>query len=37
LGPEQVKLVQAAVLAACDERDGVADGIVSDYLGSVHN
>jgi feruloyl esterase len=33
LPPEKVKLVSDAVLAACDARDGLADGIVSDYAG----
>ena len=33
LPPAKVKLVHDAVLAACDARDGAADGIVSDYLG----
>lgn len=33
ISPEKVKLVHDAVLSACDERDGVADGIVSDYEG----
>ncbi|HTT11929.1 MAG TPA: tannase/feruloyl esterase family alpha/beta hydrolase [Burkholderiaceae bacterium] len=33
LGPAQVKLVNDAVLAACDARDGLADGIVSDAVG----
>ncbi len=31
--PAQVKLVNDAVLAACDAADGVADGIVSDAVG----
>jgi feruloyl esterase len=31
LSPDKVKLVHDAVLAACDARDGLADGIVSDY------
>jgi Tannase and feruloyl esterase len=31
LGPDKVKLVQEAVLAACDRLDGLADGIVSNY------
>lgn len=31
--PAKVKLVQDAVLAACDAADGVADGIVSDPVG----
>jgi len=31
--PAQVKLVQDAVLAACDARDGVADGLVADAVG----
>lgn len=30
---EKVRLVSDAVLAACDARDGIADGIVSDYAG----
>ena len=29
----QVKLVQDAVLAACDGADGAVDGIVSDPVG----
>jgi feruloyl esterase len=33
LPPAKVKLVNDAVLAACDARDGIADGIVSDYAG----
>ncbi len=33
LGPEAVKLVHDAVIAACDSADGLADGIVSDYEG----
>jgi hypothetical protein len=33
LGPDQVKLVGDAVLAACDRLDGLADGIVSNYEG----
>jgi feruloyl esterase len=33
LDPEAVKVVHDAVLAACDARDGLADGIVSDYEG----
>lgn len=35
LDPEAVKVVNDAVLAACDARDGLADGIVSDYEGCV--
>lgn len=31
--PAQVKLVHDAVLAACDAADGVADGVVSDFVG----
>ena len=31
LSPDKVKLVHDAVAAACDARDGLADGIVSDY------
>jgi feruloyl esterase len=31
LGPEQVKLVHDAVMAACDQLDGLADGIVSNH------
>src|SRR5450631_920565 len=31
--PDQVKLVQDAVLAACDAKDGVADGLVEDAVG----
>ena len=33
LRPAQVKLVGDAVLAACDARDGLADGVVSDAVG----
>lgn len=33
LDPAAVKAVGDAVLAACDARDGLADGIVSDYEG----
>lgn len=33
LRPPQVKLVHDAVLARCDAADGVADGIVSDFVG----
>ncbi len=33
LRPAQVKRVHDAVLAACDARDGVADGVVSDAVG----
>ena len=32
-GPAQVRLVGAAVLAACDAADGLADGIVADPVG----
>lgn len=31
--PAQVKLVHDAVLAACDDADGLADGLVSDPVG----
>jgi len=31
LAPDKVKLMHEAVAAACDARDGLADGIVSDY------
>lgn len=31
--PAQVKLVHDAVLAACDAADGIADGVVSDFVG----
>jgi feruloyl esterase len=31
--PAQVKLVHDAVLAACDAADGLADGVVSDFVG----
>jgi feruloyl esterase len=31
LSPDKVKLVHDSVVAACDARDGLADGIVSDY------
>jgi len=33
MGPAQVRLVGAAVLAACDAADGLADGIVADPVG----
>jgi hypothetical protein len=33
IGPEKVKLVNDAVIAACDRLDGLADGIVSNYEG----
>jgi Tannase and feruloyl esterase len=33
LRPAQVKLVHEAVLAACDEADGLKDGLVSDAVG----
>jgi len=33
LRPSQVKLVHDAVLAACDAKDGVADGLVEDAVG----
>jgi Tannase and feruloyl esterase len=33
LRPAQVKLVNDAVLAACDAQDGVADGLVEDAAG----
>ena len=33
LPPAKVKLVHEAVLAACDSADGLADGIVSDFVG----
>jgi feruloyl esterase len=33
ISPEKAKLVEEAVLAACDADDGVADGIVSNYEG----
>ncbi len=33
LDPDQVKLVGDAVTAACDQLDGLADGIVSNYEG----
>lgn len=32
LGPEQIKAFDAAVRAQCDTNDGIADGIVGDYL-----
>ena len=35
LSPAVTKLVGEAVIAACDARDGVADGIVSDYEGCL--
>lgn len=31
LSPDKVKLVQDGVIAACDQLDGLADGIVSNY------
>src|SRR3954451_335687 len=31
--PAQVKLVHDAVLAACDAKDGIADGVVEDAVG----
>jgi feruloyl esterase len=37
LSPDKVKLVHDAVLAACDARDGLADGIVSDYEGCLQS
>src|SRR5262245_41189895 len=33
LDPDKVRLVHTAVLSACDARDGLVDGIVSDYEG----
>ena len=33
IGPDQVKLVNDAVIAACDQLDGLADGIISNYDG----
>jgi hypothetical protein len=33
ISPDKVKLVHDAVLATCDARDGLTDGIVSDYEG----
>jgi feruloyl esterase len=33
LDEDKVRLVHTAVLAACDARDGLVDGIVSDYEG----
>jgi feruloyl esterase len=33
LPPAKVKLVHDAVLAACDAADGLADGLVSDFVG----
>jgi hypothetical protein len=33
VGPDQVKLVNDAVIAACDQLDGLADGIISNYDG----
>lgn len=35
LGPDQVKRVHDATLAACDAADGLADGIVSDPVGCL--
>jgi feruloyl esterase len=33
IGPDQVKLVNDAVITACDQLDGLADGIISNYDG----
>jgi feruloyl esterase len=33
IAPDKVKLVHDAVIAACDQLDGLADGIVSNYQG----
>ena len=33
IGPDKVKLVNDAVIAACDQLDGLADGIISNYEG----
>lgn len=33
ISPDKVKLVHDAVLVACDDRDGLKDGIVSDHEG----
>lgn len=33
IGPDKVKFVHDAVIAACDQLDGFADGIVSNYEG----
>jgi Tannase and feruloyl esterase len=33
IGPEKVKLVHDAVIATCDQLDGLADGVVSNYEG----
>jgi feruloyl esterase len=33
IGPDKVKLVNDAVIAACDQLDGLADGVVSNYEG----
>jgi hypothetical protein len=33
IGPDKVKLVADAVVAACDQLDGLADGIVSNHEG----
>jgi feruloyl esterase len=35
LDPDKVRLVHTAVLSACDARDGLVDGIVSDYEGCL--
>jgi feruloyl esterase len=33
IGPDKVKFVSDAVIAACDQLDGLADGIISNYEG----
>ncbi|HMK71373.1 MAG TPA: tannase/feruloyl esterase family alpha/beta hydrolase [Xanthobacteraceae bacterium] len=33
IAPDKVKLVNDAVIAACDQLDGLADGIISNYEG----
>jgi feruloyl esterase len=33
IGPDKVKLVHEAVIAACDQLDGLADGIISNHEG----
>jgi hypothetical protein len=33
IGPDKVKLVNDAVIVACDQLDGLADGIISNYDG----
>ena len=37
LSPATTKVVHDAVVAACDARDGLADGIISDYEGCLES